>query len=78
METGIGKRGIDERPLENGTYTISNATNSKQVLDIASAVETDYANIQMYASIIHQHRDLNYIMWEMDIIRFFLKSPESP
>ena len=45
-----GKDGIDERPLENGTYTISNATNSKQVLDIASAVETDYANIQMYAS----------------------------
>lgn len=45
-----GKEGIDERPLENGTYTISNATNSKQVLDIASAVETDYANIQMYAS----------------------------
>ena len=26
METGIGKEGIDERPLENGTYTISNAT----------------------------------------------------
>ena len=68
-----GKEGIDERPLENGTYTISNATNSKQVLDIASAVETDYANIQMYASnnTSAQRFELYYV--GMDIIRFFLK-----
>lgn len=44
-----GKETADERPLENGTYMISNATNNKQVLDIASALESNYANIQTYA-----------------------------
>ena len=44
------KRGLMKDLLRTEHNTISNATNSKQVLDIASAVETDYANIQMYAS----------------------------
>lgn len=36
--------------IENGTYTISNATNADQVLDVYSALITNGTNVQTYAS----------------------------
>ena len=36
--------------IENGTYTIKNSTNTKQVLDVNSALTSNGANVQTYAS----------------------------
>ena len=36
--------------IENGTYTIKNSTNTKQVLDVNSALTGNGANVQTYAS----------------------------
>mgnify|MGYP005759527933 CR=1 FL=1 len=41
---------VDDRPISNGTYTISNYSNVNQVLDVSSASENDGGNIQIYAS----------------------------
>lgn len=41
---------IDPQPIEDGTYTISNVSGSNQVLDVNSALESDGANVQTYAS----------------------------
>ena len=44
------KGSVNLQPLKNGTYTISNSTGTKQVLDINSASEADGANAQTYQS----------------------------
>ena len=41
---------VDPQPISDGTYTIANASDLKQVLDVSTASENDGGNIQTYAS----------------------------
>lgn len=43
-------REVNERPIENGTYTIANSSNESQVLDVNSGYENDGTNVQTYVS----------------------------
>ena len=40
----------DYHPIANGTYTLGNGLNTDLVLDVDSASQADYANIQLYTS----------------------------
>lgn len=40
----------NERPIENGTYTIRNNVDSSKVLDVAGGYTTDGASVQIYTS----------------------------
>lgn len=41
---------VNERPLENGTYTIRNSSNSSKVLDVSGGGTNNGAKIQLYQS----------------------------
>lgn len=40
----------DYQPIANGTYTLGNGLNTNLVLDVDSASQADYANVQLYTS----------------------------
>ena len=41
---------MDERPVEDGVYSISTSLNSKKVLDVANGSFSDKANIQIFTN----------------------------
>lgn len=54
---------VPEQPLENGTYTIRNSTNTNCVLDVSGASEANGANVQVYTynNTSAQRFDVTYI-----------------
>ena len=44
------KPSVNSAQIESGTYTIQNITNTNQVLDVSSALSSNGANVQTYAS----------------------------
>lgn len=57
------KVNLSEQPIKDGTYTIKNATGTNQVLDVTSASESNYANVQTYLKndTSAQHFEISYV-----------------